>query len=292
MPGPSAGPAPDARRFPPDAIDRLPELPATYHRALDAALAALGVQLTDEARVAIDDHVRLLVAWNPAINLTAIREPAEIAVRHIADSLAALQVVMSVGANRFLDLGSGGGYPAIPLAAAAPIEELLLVDSIAKKVRFLDAARVVLGRTIPRAAGWRTAAIRAEALARDPAHRGGWPLVTARAVASLADLIELSFPLLEPGGVLVAWKSGDPDDQSGFGAEIAAAARAIAAIAEEPSSLDRIRVHAPRSASQPDGTDALAAIAQHRIVVVERGRAAIDDRWPRDPAERRRRHWG
>jgi len=112
----------------PTRVDGLPDLPATYAAALDPALTALGVALEPPARRAIDDHVRLLLAWNAAINLTAVRDPAEIAVRHVADSLTGLAALRAAGADRFVDLGSGGGFPGIPLAAALPADRALLVD--------------------------------------------------------------------------------------------------------------------------------------------------------------------
>jgi 16S rRNA (guanine527-N7)-methyltransferase len=123
-------------------------------------------------------------------------------------------------------------------------------------------------------------------VAHDPQHRGRWPVVTARAVAGLADLVELALPLLEPGGTLLAWKSGDPGDEQGFGAEVAAAERAIAVIGG-----DAIRIEAPLSERDAGGAGALAAIADHRLVLVGRGHRPIHDRWPRDPAVRRRQPW-
>jgi 16S rRNA (guanine527-N7)-methyltransferase len=246
----------------------------------------MGLDLRAGARGAIDDHVRLLLAWNASINLTAVRDPAEIAIRHVADSLAGLTWLDSVKVDRFVDLGSGGGYPAIPLAIARPVHDLVLVESVGKKARFLEAALGVVRERVPEAAPWRTIVGRAEAVARDPNHRGRWPVVTARAVASLANLVELALPLLEPGGTLLAWKSGNPGDDRGLGAEVEAAERAVAAIGGDP-----ILVEAPVSAVDRDGTGILAAIGDHRLVRVGRGRGPLDDRWPRDPAARRREPW-
>src|SRR5262249_44493498 len=114
-----------------------------------------------------------------AINLTAIREPSEVATAHVLDSLVAVPVLRGTGTHELLDLGSGGGYPGIPLAAALPADGALLVDSIAKKIGFL--------RTVVEATGLGgtvgVEASRAEALARDARHREAWPAVTARAVA-------------------------------------------------------------------------------------------------------------
>jgi len=247
----------------PTRVSDLPPLPAAYAIALDAGLTELGVELGTDARAAIDGHVRLLLAWNDAINLTAIRDPADVARLHVLDSLAALPLLEGLGVRRLLDLGSGGGFPGLPLAAALGAERVLLVDSVGKKVRFLETVidAVGLGRT--------TAAeqVRAEALALDPRDREGWPAVTARAVASLSELVEMALPLVAPGGVLVAWKGASAAE------ELDAAGPALHALRAGPARLLAAGV---------------AGLADHRLVVVPRG-GPIDPRFPRDPAERRRR---
>jgi 16S rRNA (guanine527-N7)-methyltransferase len=238
-------------------------LPPAYAAALEAGLAELELALSPAARQAIDDHVRLLLAWNAAINLTAIREPAEIAVRHVVDSLAAATLLADIGG--FLDLGSGGGFPGIPLAAALPVERVALVDSVGKKASFLAAA-VEAADLSPRVG---VAAARAEELASEARHRERWPAVTARAVGSLAELVELAFPLLAVGGRLVAWKRGD------VAAELLAARRAVGALGG--GSIDEAPV-------------SVTGLPGHLLVVVtKRGRTGAE--FPRDPAVRRREPW-
>lgn len=146
--------------------------------------------------------------------------------------------------DRLLDLGSGGGFPGLPLAAALPADALL-VESIGKKARFLETA---VGATGLRGRV-RVAGVRAEELARDPAHGGRWPAVTARAVAALSRLIELAMPLLRPGGVLVAWKRGDLRDE-----------------------LDAARpVARAQGATAPEVVPAgLRGLEDHRLVIVAR----------------------
>jgi 16S rRNA (guanine527-N7)-methyltransferase len=225
----------------------------------------MGVQLSPAEREAIAGHLRLLLAWNGSINLTAIRDPEDAAVAHVVDSLTALPVLRSRRVQRFVDLGSGGGFPGLPLAVALPAERALLVDSVGKKVRFLQAAAAALeleGRVATRAG-------RAETLAHEDGHRERWPAVTARAVAALPDLVELCFPLLEPGGILVAWKRGEID------AELASADRAVAAMGG--GALETHAVPVP-------------ALAGHRLVLVTKG-GRTPSRFPRDPAARRRDPW-
>jgi 16S rRNA (guanine527-N7)-methyltransferase len=216
-------------------------------------------------RAAIDGHVRLLLAWTEAINLTAVRDPVAAARVHVIDSLAAVAPIRSFGVARFLDLGSGGGLPGIPLALALPAPDALLVEPIGKKARFLSTVTAAIGAEDRIG----VATERAETLARDPRHRGRWPLVTARAVSSLADLVELAFPLLAEGGRLVAWKRGD------VVAEVAAAHDAMAALGGGTTEV--VEVAAP-------------GLAGHRLVVATRfGR--VPDAYPRDPAARKRRPW-
>jgi 16S rRNA (guanine527-N7)-methyltransferase len=247
----------------PTRVQDLPALPAAYDDALDAGLDALGVRLSPAARAAIDGHVRLLLAWNDAINLTAIRDPVEMARTHVLDSLAAVPLLRELGARCLLDLGSGGGFPGLPLAAALEAERVLLVDSVGKKARFLA--------TVIEATGMASTAVaeqvRAEALAFDVRDRESWPVVTARAVAPLAHLIELALPLVAPGGALIAWKGASADD------ELAEAAGALRALRAGPVRV--IDAHVP-------------ALEGHRLVVVPRD-GPIDRRFPRDPAERQRR---
>jgi 16S rRNA (guanine527-N7)-methyltransferase len=247
----------------PTRVQDLAPLPPGYGRVLDAGLGALNLELGARQRAAIDAHIRLLLAWTAAINLTAVRDPEDVARLHVLDSLAAVPLLRDRGAAQLLDLGSGGGFPGLPLAVALPAERALLVDSVGKKVRFLE--------TSIRASGLdgsvRALKTRSEALARDEGHRERWPAVTARAVASLPELVELGLPLVAPDGVLVAWK------REPLGPELDAAGPALDAL------------HAGTVDVRPVGVPGLEA---HRLVVVTR-RGSIDRRYPRDPAERRRR---
>ena len=249
----------------PTRVQDTPVLPDDYAHALDRGLVELGLALDPDARAAIDGHVRLLLAWTRAINLTAIRDPAAVATGHVLDSLAAVPWLGTRSADRILDLGSGGGYPGLPIATALSGARVTLLEPIRKKAAFL--------RTVVDATGLAdrvdVVAGRAEELATDPIRRDGWSVVTARAVAPAAELVELAFPLLEPGGVLVAWKRGD------LGAELAAARRAVDALGGGTLVVHDVAI---------DG------LAGHRLVTISRtGR--VPDAYPRDPAARRRRPW-
>lgn len=199
--------------------------------ALERLLVAAELPPLDVAESGvIAAHLRLLDAWNPAINLTRIVEPSERALRHLLDALVAVPLIerilgADVAANqRIADLGSGGGFPGIPLAARLlPRRAGLridLVDATAKKARFLETVVAASGLA-PRLA---VVCARAEERARDP-RAPRYDVIVARAVAPLVELLRIAAPLLKPNGSIVAWKrSGE-----GWPAELAAATSLVGA---------------------------------------------------------------
>lgn len=261
----------ERRREPlPTRVMDTPLLPPPYEAALERGLRSLAIGLSDAARSAIEGHVRLLLAWTQAINLTAIREPAAVALGHVVDSLTARDLIVDLAPRRMLDLGSGGGFPGIPLAASLrdddPDVRVTLLEPIRKKARFLATAVAATGlqTTVQVETG------RAEDIARGPG-ADSWDVVTARAVTTTADLVELAFPLLTPGGTLVAWKRGDITD------EVAAANRAVSALGG--GTVRVVDVVVP-------GLDA------HRLVAITRSTTgAVPSAYPRDAAVRKRRAW-
>jgi len=251
----------------PTCVNGLPHLPPEYHATLRAGLAAFGPDAPGEAALdAMADHVRLLVAWNAAVNLSGIRDPGQIARLHVLDSLAALPLLRRAGVDDFVDLGSGGGFPGLPLAVAMPDARALLVDSVAKKARFLAAAAAVAG-VADRVA---VAGTRAETLAADPAHRGRWQAVVARAVTDLAELAELALPLVGEGGILVAWKRAPFDEE-----------------------LERARAALPELGGALAAVDpaSLPGLDDHVLVTIAKT-GGTPPRYPRDPAARHRHPLG
>ena len=270
---PAAGPpsrSADRRRAPlPTRFGSLPALPPEFRRALDDGVAALGLPLSPTARRAIDAHARLLLAWNAAINLTAITDPGEIAHRHVVDSLSAVPLVAATGRPvRLLDLGSGGGYPGLPIVAALPVVTGLLVESVGKKARFLEAAVEAAGL----GSRLSVAARRGEHIAAEvgAGRLEPFDVVTARAIGALAELVELALPVLGIGGRLIAWKRGD------LAPEVAAGARAAAALGGSRPAVHEV----------PGAT----GLAGHRLIVVEKRRPTPTGH-PREPARRRARPW-
>ena len=171
---------------------RLAELNARY--ALPAAAEQRLAQLLD------------LVAGEPAA-ITSVRDPIEGVDVHVADSLVALEVHAVRAAQKIADLGSGGGFPGLPLAIALPDAEVVLVESVGRKCAFLERAIVALGLDNVRVVNARVESW-SEGL-------GSSDVVTARALAPLAVLLEYAAPLLADGGALVAWKARrDPAGQA------------------------------------------------------------------------------
>ena len=166
---------------------------------LEQGVAALGLTLPAEAVSRLLDYQALLQRWNAAYNLTAVRDPADMITRHLLDSLAILPHVQ--GAT-LADLGTGPGLPGIVLAIAAPGREMLLVDSNGKKVRFLREAIRAL-----KLEGVRAVQSRVEDV------QGQFDCVTARAFASLADMLGWGGHLLAPDGIWLAMKGKRPDDE-------------------------------------------------------------------------------
>lgn len=261
----------------PDSSADLPELEPAFWQIFDDGLRRLGLELSAGARAAIDAQARLLVAWNAAINLTALRTPEQIARRHLLDSLAALPLLRRLGGQSLLDLGSGGGYPGLPLAVALPAARCALVDSVAKKASFLDVAARAAAEAMKQAGEqpplFAALAERAEDMADEPDQREAWQLVVARAVGPLAEVVELSVPLLTVGGHLLAWKRRSAD--GGLGRELTAARRVLQAVGAS----------APRT-ERPTGLDELG-LAEHVLIVVRKLRPT-PERYPRPAGERRR----
>ena len=168
------------------------------HALLDAGLATLGL---DPALAApLRRYLDLLARWNRTYNLTAIRDPGEMVTLHLLDSLS-MHAHMD-GVSRLADLGTGAGLPGIPLAIARPGLEVTLVESNGKKARFLREAVRSLGL-----ANARVAESRAEAVDMP----GAFDAITARAMATLADIVAVGGHLLAPGGRLLAMKGVRPD---------------------------------------------------------------------------------
>lgn len=177
---------------------------APFRRTLEQGVQALGLALHDGALEKLERYADRLLAWNRKVNLTAITDPAEMAEKHLVDSLALLPD--AAGATTLLDVGSGAGLPGIPLAIALPSLDVTCCDSVAKKVAFVKAVAAELGLRV------RGVAARAEG---EP-EREGLPraeVVVSRALADPERWLPLAARYLAPGGRVLVTLGREADEQ-------------------------------------------------------------------------------
>jgi 16S rRNA (guanine527-N7)-methyltransferase len=158
---------------------------------LDTGLAAMGIELPENARYKLIDYLGLLSHWNRAFNLTAVRNPEEMISKHLLDSLA---VRAFIGAGLILDVGSGAGLPGVPLALATPHNHFVLLDSNGKKTRFLTQAKITLGLANVEVVHQR---VEAYSPMKDD-HRIYFDAVIARAYASTREILQNTAHLHKP----------------------------------------------------------------------------------------------
>lgn len=161
-----------------------------------------GVSLDDEALAKFDCLAEMLVDWNGKINLTAITEPTEIVYKHFADSLTALAAVEVPQGASFIDVGTGGGFPGVPLLVARPDLRGVMLDSTKKKLMYVD---YVLDKLNLSSCG-KTLHMRAEEAGIKVQLRNRFDFSFSRAVANLRELAEYCLPLTKVGGIFVALK--------------------------------------------------------------------------------------
>ena len=185
----------------------------SFRDDLDAAAAALGLSLTNRQREQFACYNELLLEWNGRMNLTALTAPRDVALKHMADSLAAYDAAWFEGASTAADIGAGAGFPGLPLKIYRPELSLTLIDALAKRVRFLEAVVEALGLS-----GVTCVHARAEEAARQTAYRERFDLVFARAVAPLPVLAEYTLPFVRKGGRLLALKGAKYQEEAALAA--------------------------------------------------------------------------
>ena len=165
--------------------------------------------LSDAALMAFQSYYELLLEWNSRINLTAITAASEVAEKHFLDSLLLAPFVEKHTNGRVIDIGTGAGFPGLPLAIAMPTMDLTLVDALRKRCDFLQLVqnRLQLFRV-------QVYHDRAETFAASAEHREAYDVCVARAVARLPMLVEYCLPVLRLGGFLYAAKGPDADDEA------------------------------------------------------------------------------
>jgi len=172
-----------------------------FQDALEKAAAAYGLSLNTKQIKQFSIFYDLLIKWNQKMNLTTITEPQEVAVKHIIDSLSALLAIKDQQSPQLIDVGTGAGFPGIPLKILRPDIHLLLLDSLQKRVRFLKT--VVKALTLEDV---KCLHQRAEDAARDKNFRERFDIAIARALAPMASLAEYLLPFVRIGGRAIALK--------------------------------------------------------------------------------------
>ena len=173
------------------------------------ALADQGLELNDRQKKQFHRYFQLLVEWNEKINLTAITAEDEVYLKHFYDSLAPiLQGYVLNEPISLLDIGAGAGFPSLPMKILFPQLEVTIIDSLNKRIQFLHLLAEDLGLE-----GVHFYHGRAEDFAQDKQFRAQFDLVTARAVARMQVLSELTIPFLKVGGRLIALKASSAEDE-------------------------------------------------------------------------------
>lgn len=176
---------------------------------LRAAAEAASLSLSEEQILKFTRYDALLVDWNERMNLTAITEPRDVAVKHMIDSLTAYDKKLFDGAPTVIDVGTGAGFPGVPLKIFDPSIRLTLMDSLAKRLAFLEAVVEDLGLT-----GVTCVHARAEDAAHEPQRRERYDIAVSRAVARLPVLLEYTLPFVKKGGHLIALKGRTAEEEA------------------------------------------------------------------------------
>ena len=175
----------------------------------ERALEKLNIHLNEKQMYQFQTYYEMLVETNKVMNLTAITEMEDVITKHFIDSLCLIKAVPQLGKQKILDLGTGAGFPGIPLKIVFPDLEIVLMDSLNKRIHFLEEVIQRLDlKNISAVHG------RAEEMARKGEYRQQFDICVSRAVANLASLAEYCIPFVKIGGCFVSYKSADVDEEA------------------------------------------------------------------------------
>lgn len=177
-----------------------------FKEKLKERFSTYNIELTDSQIESFDKYYNLLIEWNEKFNLTAITDEDEVIEKHFVDSVLPYEILPQNA--KIIDIGAGAGFPSIPLKIVRPDLNFLLIDSVNKKITFINEVISNLNMS-----GIIALHFRIEDLAVNPAYRETFDICISRAVARLNTLAEYSLPFVKLGGKMIAYKSKQIDDE-------------------------------------------------------------------------------
>ena len=180
-----------------------------FKEELQKAAAEYGINLTETQIAQYNRYFELLIEWNEKINLTAITAPKDVAIKHIIDSITAYDAALFQAGTTVIDVGTGAGFPGLPLKIFCPEIKLTLMDSLNKRIKFLQTVVEELGLTDVECVH-----ARAEEGARNKKYRESFDIAVSRAVARLPVLCEYCLPFVKKGGHFIALKGMQYNDEA------------------------------------------------------------------------------
>ena len=202
-----------------------------YSDLLEKSLEKLNIEFNNEQIQKFNAYYELLIEWNNKINLTTITEYDDVVSKHFIDSILICGFI-DLSGKKIIDIGTGGGFPGIPVKIISPDTDIVLLDSLNKRIKFLDEVIDELALE-----NIRTVHSRAEDISHKADHREKYDICVSRAVANLSTLSEYCLPLVKPDGKFISYKSGDVDE------EAAGAKNAVKILGGEITSIEKFDLY-------------------------------------------------